>query len=143
MNLEERKNAVLALYKKELVPMAKGGSAGSRNEGKEFKEEMRKLLASPGFEIESAIGKSSDGKSLDGNAVERTSYKMLRFKKNPMRQKKMLVIAFNSAFESYSNPQIGELREQASYLNGLDDRAQILLLVSARDYKNYLTDVFS
>ncbi|MBK6923152.1 MAG: hypothetical protein IPH07_37535 [Deltaproteobacteria bacterium] len=142
MTSDDRLKKVLAQFEFEPTPTQAGETAGSRSaEGREFGEEMRKLLARPGFVIETAVAKSSDGRRLDGNASERVSYKMLRFKRHPLNRNRTLVVALNVAFEKYDNPQLGELREQAAFLNGLDLRGQILLLSRKEHYEYYLRDI--
>lgn len=102
---------------------------------------MKELLARRGFLIETAVAKSSDSRKLDGNASERVSYKMLRFKRHPLNRVRTLVVALNTAFEKYDNPQIGELREQAAFLNGLDERGQIILLSRKEHFEHYLREL--
>jgi hypothetical protein len=143
----EKKKRVLELFDFEPPPAQRGGSAGSRVEGREWATEMRELLTTQGFIVETAIAKSSEGERLDGNASERISYKMLRFKRSPLTRGRSLVVALNSAFEKYGNAQISELREQASYLNGLDDgcdhhpfAARSLRRVHARRARVVMTD---
>ena len=105
---------------------------------------MRLLLVAPGYEVVTAVAKSSDGKKVDGSATaqERIAYKMLRFKRDPLKRKKTFVVALNHAFEKYTNPVCMELNNQASYLNGVDNRGQIIVLSSKRDYEHYVAEVF-
>jgi hypothetical protein len=137
----EKKKRVLELFELEPAPTQKGASAGSRQEGREWATEIRELLTTEGFVVETGIGKSTDGQRLDGNASERLSYRMLRFKRSPLTRNRTLVIALNRAFEKYDNAQLSELREQASYLNGLDDRAPIIILSRKSQYEEYMREV--
>jgi hypothetical protein len=142
MTPQERRKQAKAAFQTDPAPTKRGGSAGTRaQEGLLFQSTLRDLLARPGFVIETALGKSSDGNKLDGNASERISYKMLRFKRNPLNRSRTLVLALNAAFEKYDNPQIHEFKEQAGYLNGLDSRASVIILSRWADYDDYLSDL--
>lgn len=141
MDAADRKKRILEQFAYEPPPTQAGANAGSRGEGREWACEMRELLAADGFVIETAIGKSSTGDRLDGNASERLSYKMIRFKRSPLARNQTLVIALNKAFETYDNAQLSELREQAAYLNGLDDRAPIIILSRRSHYDEYIQHV--
>lgn len=137
---------VLELYEFEPAPIEAGANAGTRTEGVAFARQMRALLApdNPGSAIvvETQIGKSSNAKRLDGNAHQRVAYKMVRFKRNPLMQDHLLVVAFNAAFERYRSPCLAELQQQAAWLNAIDSRGQILLLSTQDHYLAYLAHVF-
>jgi hypothetical protein len=143
MTRDERKKAVLELWDTEPEPSKSGENVGTRShEGVDFQRRMVALLSCEGVEVDTALAKSSDGQKLDGNASERITYKMLRFKKNPLNRDRVLVIALNSAFENYDNPQLTELREQAGYLNGIDGRGQIVVLSRPHRYRDFIDQKF-
>lgn len=140
-----RIDQVLELFRWEPAPSQAGANAGTRTEGVEFARKMRALLLPPGdteIVVETALGKSSKGEKLDGNASERVSHKMLRFKRNPFLQDHLLVVAMNCAFQKYNNAQIVEIRDNASWLNGLDRRGQIIVLSTEKEYREYVLTVF-
>jgi hypothetical protein len=132
---------ILEWYYWEPPPSKRNANAGSRREGTVFKKNMVQLLTPEtpghGIIIDTALGKSSDGKKLDGNASERVTHKMMKFKRNPFFQDCLLVISMNCAFEKYENRLLGELREHAAWLNGLEKRGQILILSSEDHYRSF------
>lgn len=132
---------ILKWHRWEPAPSKKNANAGSRKEGIRFRKVMIQLLTPPtsghGIVIETALGKSSNGRKLDGNASERVTHKMLKFKRNPFLQDCLLIVAMNCAFEKYDNVQLGELREHAAWLNGLEKRGQILILSNESQYRSY------
>jgi hypothetical protein len=142
----EKLDHILRLYRQEPPPVKAGSNAGLRKEGMQFASEMREALRpidpNNKIVIETVLAKSSNKDRLDGNASERISFKMLRFKRNPFMQDHLLVIAMNHAFETYENLQISEIREQASWLNAIDSRAQIMVLSKEHHYREYFATVF-
>lgn len=115
--LKTRRTEAKKLYAFEPDGTKKGESAGSRTEGRDFKREMGKHLRHPGYEIHTAIGKSSNRQRLDGNAHERLAFKMLSFKTNPLQDDLTLVVALNHAFATYAPHFFGEIVSMASSMN--------------------------
>lgn len=138
---------VLRWFAWEAPPTKQGSNAGSRKEGNQFKSAIIELLTPVDTHhnvvIVTATGKSTDGKKIDGNvSLERQSHKMLQFKLDPFMQDNLMVVALNEAFKKYENKQLGELLAHAAWLNAIDNRAQIKILSSAQDYRDYCKYVF-
>jgi len=133
----QARDEALRLWAWEPSPTRAGENAGTRTEGRRFATEMRTWLARPGYVVVTALGKSSNGTRVDGNAhVERVTFKMLRFKMNPLNRDRTLVVALNCAFTRYRSAA-RELQIQAAYLNGLSPFAPIVVLITEDDYHAY------
>ena len=130
-------DVALRLWAWEPPPTRAGENAGTRVEGRKFAAEMRRWLARPNHVVVTSLGKSSNNQRVDGNAAERASFKMLRFKMNPLNRDRTLVVAFNCVFEKFASRAARELLMQAAYLNGLNPFAPVVLLITADDYRDY------
>ncbi len=98
---------------------------------------MVKLLEYPGYEIHTAIGKSSNQKRLDGNAHERLAFKMLSFKTSTLQDDLTLVVALNHAFAKFSPHFYGEIVGMAAGMNARGGGGAIVILGTPLAYDAY------
>lgn len=138
-DLKKRHAAAKELYLFEPAATKRGESAGSRTEGRDFRKEMKVLLvllAHPGYEIHTAIGKSSNQKTLDGSAHERLAFKMLSFKTSALKDDLTLIVALNHAFATYSPHFYAEIVGMAASLN-VRGGGPIVILGTPQAYDGY------
>ena len=99
---------------------------------------MKQHLAHPGYEIHTAIGKSSNKQALDGNAHERLAFKMLSFKTSALYDDLTLVVALNHAFATYAPHFFAEIVGMAAGMNARGGTGgSIVVLGTVQAYDAY------
>jgi hypothetical protein len=137
-DLKARRAKAKTLYEFEPGPTKQGESAGSRTEGRNFRKEMQAILAHPGYEIHTAIGKSSKGTRLDGSAHERLAFKMLSFKTSALKDDLTLIVALNHAFATYSPHFYAEIVSVAAGMNARGGAGGAVVVLGTRQaYDEY------
>lgn len=120
-----------------------GVPAGSRDEGKGFRNKMRAILEpTQKEEFTTAIGKSSKGIKIDGSAIDRLSFKFVKFARDSSKRDSTLIVAVNAAFTKYKSKYWDEIKEQIHWLNSKSEGGKIHLLETEDDYKTYIKQRF-
>ena len=116
-----------------------GVPAGGRDEGNDFREQMVAILEPTATtEVTTTIGKSTGGVRIDGSAVDRLSYKLLRFARDPAKAGTEYVVAVNVAFSRYDSIYWTEIVAQAAWLNTQSAGGTIRILQTEDDYRQYI-----